>query len=199
MGVTRTGVLGGTFDPPHLAHLVLAAAAREALGLDRVLFVPAGNPWRKADREVTPAAVRLDLVRAAAEPFAWAEVSTVEVDRDGPSYAAETMEALAVAGGEWWFILGSDALADLPHWHEPRRLLAAARLAVAVRPPPTLRIAEATLAALPGVEARVDAVPMPALDVSSTDLRARIRDGRTTEVLIPEAVRARIDAHGLYR
>lgn len=197
--MSRTGVLGGTFDPPHLAHLVLAAAAREALALDRVLFVPAGNPWRKADREVTPAEVRLDLVRAAVEPLAWAEVSTIEVDRDGPSYAAETMETLSADGGEWWFILGSDALADLPHWHEPQRLMAAARLAVAVRPPATLRIDEATLAALPGIEARVDAVPMPALDVSSTDLRARIRAGRTTELLIPDAVRARIDARGLYR
>ena len=81
----RIGVFGGTFDPPHLAHLVLAAAARHALDLDRVLFVPAGNPWRKADREVTPAAARLDLVRAAVAPYAWAEVSTIEVDRDGPA------------------------------------------------------------------------------------------------------------------
>lgn len=199
MGVTRTGVLGGTFDPPHLAHLTLAAAAREALGLDRVLFVPAGNPWRKADRAVTPGAVRLEMVRAAVAPLAWAEVSTIEVDRDGPSYAAETMEALAADGGEWWFILGSDALADLPHWHEPQRLLAAARLAVAVRPPAALHIDEATRAALPGLEARVDVVPMPALDVSSTGLRARIRIGSTTKVLVPEAVRAVIEAQGLYR
>ena len=197
--MSRTGVLGGTFDPPHLAHLVLAAAARKALNLDRVLFVPAGNPWRKANREVTAAAVRLDLVRAAVAPLAWVEVSTIEVDRDGPSYAAETMEMLAADGGEWWFILGSDALADLPHWHEPERLIAAARLAVAVRPPATLRIDEPTLAALPGLAARVDAVPMPALEVSSTDLRARVRAGRTTEVLISDAVRTRIEVHGLYR
>lgn len=197
--MSRIGVLGGTFDPPHVAHLVLAAAAREALGLDRVLFVPAGDPWRKADRSVTPAAVRLEMVRAATAPLAWAEVGTIEVDRDGPSYAAETMETLAAGGGEWWFILGSDALADLPHWHEPERLIATARLAVAVRPPATLRIAEETVAALPGIEARVDAVPMPALEVSSTDLRARIRAGRTTEVLVPEAVHAVIEAHGLYR
>lgn len=199
MGVTRTGVLGGTFDPPHLAHLVLAAAAREALDLERVLFVPAGNPWRKADREVTPAAVRLAMVRAAVAPLAWAGVSTVEVEREGPSYAAETMTALAADGGDWWFILGSDALADLPAWHEPEALLRAARLAVAVRPPASLHLAEATLAALPGIEARLDVVPMPALDISSTDLRARVGAGRSTELLIPEAVREVIEAHRLYR
>src|SRR5262245_14582205 len=132
----HTGVLGGTFDPPHLAHLVLAAAARRALNFDRVLFVPAGDPWRKADRGVTPAELRVRMVEAAIAPLAWASLSRIEVDRDGPSYAAETMEALAVEGGagdEWWFILGADALADLPHWHEPERLLAASRLALASR------------------------------------------------------------------
>ena len=199
MGVTRTGVMGGTFDPPHLAHLVLAAAAREVLDLDGVLFVPAGNPWRKADREVTPAAIRLEMVRAAVAPLAWAQVCTIEVDREGPSYAAQTMAALAADGGEWWFILGSDALADLPAWHEPEALLRVARLAAAVRPPALLHVAEATVAALPGIEARVDTVPMPALDISSTDLRARIRDGRPTELLIPEAVREVIEAHRLYQ
>lgn len=197
--MSRTGVLGGTFDPPHLAHLALAAAAREVLHLDRVLFVPAGNPWRKADREVTPAAVRLELLRTAVAPLAWAEVSTIEVDRDGPSYSADTLETLAAAGGDWWFILGSDALADLPHWHAPERLLAAARLAVAVRPPAALHIDEATRSMIPGIDARVDVVPMPALDISSTELRARVRAGRSTEVLVPEAVRTLIDAHVLYR
>ncbi len=198
----RTGVLGGTFDPPHLAHLALATAARRALHLDRVLFVPAGEPWRKADRAVTPAEVRVRMVEAAIAPLAWAALSRIEVDRAGPSYAAETMEALTAAGGtgdEWWFILGADALADLPHWHEPERLLAAARLALASRDPEAPAVAPEVLVRFPGIEARIDHVPMPPLDVSSTDLRARVREGRSTAWLLPEAVRAILDRERLYR
>lgn len=196
--MTRTGVLGGTFDPPHLAHLVLAAAAREALHLDRVVFVPAGEPWRKADREVTSAELRFEMTVAAVEPYAWAEVSRIEIDREGPSYAAETMAALAADGEQWWFILGSDALADLPAWHEPLVLIAVARLAVAVRPPAEVSVPPETAAALPGIEARIDALPMVALDISSTDVRNRIRAGASTDVLVPEGVRAIVDRHGLY-
>lgn len=198
----RTGVLGGTFDPPHLAHLVLGAAARRALHLDRVLFVPAGEPWRKADRGVTPAEVRVRMVEATIAPLPWAALSRIEVDRAGPSYAAETMEALAVEGepsDEWWFILGADALADLPHWHEPDRLLAAARLAVAGRPSEAQDVPAEVLVRFPGIEARIDHVPMPPLDVSSTDLRARVREGRSTAWLLPEAVRAILDRERLYR
>jgi nicotinate-nucleotide adenylyltransferase len=197
--VTRTGVLGGTFDPPHLAHLVLAAAAREVLRLDRVLFVPAGEPWRKADRAVTPASERLEMVEAAVAPFAWAEVSRVEIDRSGPSYASETMAALAAEGGDWWFILGSDALADLPAWHEPQALIEVTRLAVAVRPPATLHVPDETARSLPGIEARIDIVPMPSLDISSTDVRDRVRARRSVDVIVPQAVCAVIEARRLYR
>jgi len=195
----RTGVLGGTFDPPHLAHLVLAAAAREALHLDRVVFVPAGEPWRKADREVTPAELRFEMTVAAVEPYEWAEVSRIEIDRGGPSYAAETMAALAADGAAWWFILGSDALVDLPAWHEPLALIAAARLAVAVRPPAVVSVPPETVAALPGIESRIDAVAMVSLDISSTDVRNRIRAGESTDVIVPEGVRAVVDRYSLYR
>ena len=133
----RLGLLGGTFDPPHRAHLVLAAAAREALDLDRVIVMPAGDPWRKSERDVTSAEVRLALTRIAFEDLPWAEVSSIEVRREGPSYTAETLTSLqaddAHADADWWFILGQDALVDLPHWHEPERIAALARLAVATR------------------------------------------------------------------
>ena len=201
----KTGVLGGTFDPPHLAHLVLAAAARRALGLDRVLFVPAGEPWRKANREVSPAAARVRMVEAAIAALPWAEVSTIEVERAGFSYSAETLEALAAApadGGEppeWWFILGSDALADLPNWHEPSRLLAAARLALIQRPSSPSATTLEMLAAFPGIEARIDRVEAPTLDISSTDLRACVRAGLQMRYLLPEPVRAVIEELGLYR
>jgi len=200
--VRRAGVLGGTFDPPHLAHLVLAAAARAALGLDRVVLVPAGDPWRKADRAVTPAAVRLRMVEAAVgDLLPWAEVSAIEVERGGPTYSAETMEALAAEGGEWWFVCGRDALVDLPRWHEPARLLAATRLAVAERDGDSdgAAIPQQTLRALPEVRSRVDRVAMPGLRVSSTDLRQRVGDGRATSPLLPAAVRRVIDELGLYR
>ncbi|MCY3656519.1 MAG: nicotinate-nucleotide adenylyltransferase [Chloroflexi bacterium] len=196
---TRVGVLGGTFDPPHLAHLVLAAAARRTLALDRVVLVPAGDPWRKADREVTPARTRLRLVEAAAESLPWAEVSAVEIEREGPTYTLETFEELAVAEPEtaWWFLLGEDALADLPHWHDPQRLVEAVRFGLAQRP--GAEPAASTLEAVPGLADRVDVVPMPALDLSASDLRARLARGEPTTPLLPAAVRAVIDELGLYR
>ncbi|MXZ63128.1 MAG: nicotinate (nicotinamide) nucleotide adenylyltransferase [Chloroflexi bacterium] len=202
MGVsasTRVGVLGGTFDPPHLAHLVLAAAARRTLALDRVVLVPAGDPWRKADRDVTPAATRLRLVEAAARSLPWAEVSAVEVERAGPTYSLETFEELAASepDAQWWFLLGEDALADLPHWHEPQRLVEAVRFGLAQRP--GAEPAASTLEAVPGLADRVDLVPMPALDVSASDLRARIARGEPTTPLLPGAVRAVVDDLGLYR
>lgn len=200
MGVSgpRVGVLGGTFDPPHLAHLVLASAARRALGLDRVVLVPAGDPWRKADRDVTPASVRLRLVEAAAKPLPWAEVSAIEVEREGPTYSLETFEELAAAEpeAEWWFLLGEDALADLPNWHEPERLVQAVRFGLAQRP--GAEPAASTLDAVPGLADRVDLVPMPALDVSASDLRERAARGEPTTPLLPVAVRALIDELGLY-
>jgi nicotinate-nucleotide adenylyltransferase len=195
----RTGVLGGTFDPPHLGHLVLAAAARQQLDLDRVLLVVAGDPYRKAGRGVTPAETRLELVRALARDLDGIEVSDIEVRRTGPTYTVDTLEELARAGGEWWFLVGHDVLLDLPHWQAPQRIVELARLGVAERPPAELHVPEATRAAVPGIERCIDIVEMPALEVSSTDLRSRIASGRPTDVLLPRAVRALIDERGLYR
>lgn len=195
----RTGVLGGTFDPPHLGHLVLGAAARRSLSLDEVVFVPAGEPYRKADRELASTAARLRMVRAAIAPLAWARVSSVEIDREGPSYSWQTMVELSRDGGDWWFIMGLDALADLPNWDHPARLPAVSRLAVAARPPQPAHVPEAVQAAVPGIEDRTDYVAMPDLHISSTDLRRRIEAGRRPEILLPEGVRTIIEAEGLYR
>ena len=196
----RIGMLGGTFDPPHLAHLALADAARIALRLDRVLFVVAGDPWRKGHREVTPASVRLDLVRVAIEPFSWAEVSTVEVDREGPTYTADTLEALVRPGEDWWFILGADALADMPAWKDPQRIVQCARLAVARRPSSDgVLVTRALRDAVPGVEERIDVIEMPPLAIAATDIRERVRRGESTEYLLPPRVREEIDRLGLYR
>ena len=190
-GERRWGILGGTFDPPHLAHVALAAAARDALQLDTVLFIPAGDPWRKAGRDVSPASHRLAMVQAAVENLPWAEVSAIEIERNGPTYTLDTVEALSKRGGTWWFIVGEDALNDVPRWHQPQRLLASIRLAVARRDLDTMDTAEhplispALLTGLPGIEDRVDEVPMPRLDISASVVRNRVR--------------AYIDEHGLYR
>ena len=203
----RRGILGGTFDPPHVAHLALAVAAREALNLDTVLFIPAGEPWRKAGRSISAAAHRLAMIEAAVEGLEWAEVSRMEIDRNGPTYTLDTVGQLVTERpGDWWFIIGEDALNDLPTWHEPQRLIMRIRLAVARReddpvdqPAHRPLITDALRAALPDIEDRVDVVPMPLLDVSATDIRHRIAEDRPTVGLLPDAVRAYIDAHDLYR
>lgn len=198
----RVGVLGGTFDPPHIAHLAAGAAVKHHLALDRVLFVPAGDPWRKAAREVSPSSARLRMLQAALGPLPWAELSTLEVERPGPSYTVDTLDRLVSEGGpgvEWWFIVGDDALADMPNWHEPERLLELVRLALVWRPPGDPVVPWEVVARLPGLEARLDVVPMPPLKVSSTDLRDRIRRGHPTSVLLPEAVRAVVEELSLYR
>lgn len=199
----RIGVLGGTFDPPHLAHLVLAAAARRALDLDRVVLVPAGDPWRKAGSGVSPAADRLALTRAAVEGSSpWAEVSEIEVRRPGPSYTAETLEELQAEapGNEWWFILGWDALADLPNWQRPGRILELARLALAERGDEAggSALPAQTVEAFPDLAERVDRVPIPRLAVSASELRRRLRDGEPTAPLLPSGVRELIAERGLY-
>jgi nicotinate-nucleotide adenylyltransferase len=195
----RRGILGGTFDPPHLGHLVAATNARQDLQLDEVWFVPAGDPYRKAGRMISSRADRLRLVQAAIADLPWARVSTIELDRDGPTYTTDTLRELVRDGGQWWFILGSDALGDLPHWREPATIVDQVRLALARRPGVgESEIPRETLSAVPGIESRIDYIEMPLLEISSTDLRERIRDGRTTEFLVTAAVRSAINELGLY-
>lgn len=195
----RRGILGGTFDPPHLGHLVLAANARYDLQLDEVWFIPAGEPYRKAEREVTAREVRLRMVEAQIADLPWARVKTIELDREGPTYTTDTLRELAASGGDWWFILGSDALADLPYWREPATIVEQVRLGLARRPGVgELEIPAETLRAVPGIESRIDYIEMPLLEISSTDLRERVRDGRPTDFLLTPVVRAVIDELGLY-
>jgi nicotinate-nucleotide adenylyltransferase len=195
----RTGVLGGTFDPPHLGHLRLAEAARAQLHLDHVLFMTAGVPYRKASRAVSPPEVRLRLVEAAIAGLPWAEASTLELQRSGPTYTDQTLEELARDGGDWWLIAGTDVLVDLPHWRDPRRIIRHARLAIAVRPPAERTVPEATARAVPGVLDCIDWIEMKALDISSTELRRRVAAGEATNEWLPEPVRVLIDELGLYR
>jgi nicotinate-nucleotide adenylyltransferase len=195
------GIMGGTFDPIHVGHLAIAEEARDALALDRVLFVPAGEPPHKSAESVTPVEHRVAMVAAAIVDNPDFELSTVEVDREGPSYTVETVEELARAypGTELHVILSAETLAELPTWHEPDRLFAAARVAVVPRegyPAPD----PAWLAAsFPGRESRVDYLEGPRLGLSSTAIRRRVATGRSIRYLVPDAVGSYITDQQLYR
>jgi len=199
VAAVRLGVLGGTFDPPHTGHLVLAEQAREQLTLDRVLWVPAGDPWRKSSVEVSAAEHRCAMVRLAIQDNPAFELCTLEVDRSGPSYSVDTFSTLAEThrGSELFFILGLDSLRDLPAWREPQRLLGLTRLAVAPRAGE--RLTEAELEELlPGLAERVAWVEMPRIDISATELRWRAAEGRSLRYQVPAAVEAYIREHRLY-
>jgi nicotinate-nucleotide adenylyltransferase len=195
----RIGMLGGTFDPVHLGHLVLGEAAREELSLDRVIFVPTGHSWRKTDREITPGPDRLEMLRLAVAGNPHFEVSTLEIEREGPSYTEITLAALQDAnpGAEMFFILGRDALSDLPNWHDPSGVVRLATLVVAHREgEATPREEDPALARL---NARIVWLPMPVIGVSATHVRERVSAGRSVRYLLPDAVADYVESHGLYR
>lgn len=191
----KVGVLGGTFDPIHIGHLLLAEAAREELRLEKVLFVPAGHQWRKeeVDRDIAPAEHRLAMVKLAIAGNDAFEASAIEVEREGPSYTAETLEALRAEMPEarFYFIVGADALADMPHWHQVDRIFQLATVCVAGRAgddAPTLMFEE-----------RVARLAMREIEISSTDIRERVRAGKSVRYMVPDAVGQYIDERGLYR
>jgi nicotinate-nucleotide adenylyltransferase len=194
----RVGVLGGTFDPVHIGHLVLAEHARSALHLDLVLFVPAGEPWRKAHRTITHASHRLAMLQLAVEDNDAFGISDVELTREGPSYTADTLAALAAErlDDEFFFIVGSDALADLPNWHEPERIVRHAMLAVAPREDEEIGT---TFLGVEGIEHRIVTFRMPRIDISSTAIRERAATAASIRYLVPAPVATYIADHGLYR
>lgn len=194
----RLGVLGGSFDPPHIGHLALAEAVREELELDRVVFVPARQQPLKAGHGAS-AADRLALVAAAVQANPAFVVDDLELRRAGPSFTLATLATLRTqhptAG--LWFLLGADALAGLPRWHAPEQLVQLARLAVVARPGVALDLTATTMA-LPALAGQIDVVAAPLLDLSATLLRERVAAGRSIRYLVPEAVRLLIKQRGLY-
>jgi nicotinate-nucleotide adenylyltransferase len=192
------GLMGGTFDPIHVGHLAIAEEARDALGLDRIVFVPAGQPPHKPPGSVTPIEHRMAMVRLAIADNDAFELSRIEVDRPGLSYTVDTVEALA-SNADLTVILSVETFAELPSWHEPERLLAAARVAVVPRegyPAPDPAWLAATF---PGREDRVTYLEGLRLGLSSTALRARVASGRSIRYLVPAPVEAYIAANQLYR
>lgn len=195
----RLGLLGGTFDPPHIGHLVAAVSVGDALHLDEVWLVPNGDPWQKRDRPVTPAPVRLAMAEAAVEGVPGLAVSDVEVRRSGPSYTIDTVEELEAADPDrdLVVVIGRDTALGLATWERHEDLLARVEVAVVDRALPLPGEPVPELPVLPG--ARLTPVPMRRIDVSSTELRALVAAGRPVVPLVPPPVAALIDEHRLYR
>lgn len=188
----RIGILGGTFDPPHIGHLVMATAVREELGLDEVVLMVAGDPYQKTEQDrVTPAEDRLAMTAAAVEGLSGLEASDMEIRRKGPTYTVETLESMRRErpGVELFWILGADAARGLDTWHRYRDLASLATIVVVDRP-------GANPGTPPGVPVRF--VEAPRLDVSSTELRARAAAGRSLQFLVPEGAISVIRQRGLY-
>jgi nicotinate-nucleotide adenylyltransferase len=197
-GRPAVGMMGGTFDPIHLGHLVIADEAREALSLARILFVPAGHPPHKPANGVIGAEHRVAMVELAIADNPAFELSLIEVDRAGPSYTVDTVEQLA-ADRDVTVILSAETFRELPTWHEPDRLFAAARVAVVPREGYPAPDPGWLAAAFPGREDRVIYLDAPHLGVSSTAIRARVAAGRSIRYLVPAAVGAYIADNNLYR
>jgi nicotinate-nucleotide adenylyltransferase len=196
----RVGLLGGTFNPPHVAHLVCAQEALVALALDRVLLVPAGVPPHKAVEGEPGAGHRVAMCEAAVAGDARLGVSHVDVDRPGPSYTADTLRALRTAApdDELTFIVGGDMAYSLPTWREPDAVLALAELGVAEREGVRRTDIADRIAPLAGAAERVRFFAMPRLDISSSLLRRRAAAGLPLRYLVPDAVATYVEREGLY-
>ena len=198
----RLGILGGTFDPVHAGHIFVAEEARIRLGLDTVLFVPAGNPWLKVDREITPATHRVEMVRLAIAKHEHFELCTIEVERAGPSYTVDTLDELKqkTEYRELYLLLGLDSFVELPLWKDAKRLVTLCRLVVVPRYGSNLPELKDVAGRLAGVSVEnVVILDSPMIGISSSGIRDRVSRGLPIDYLVPGAVERYIIAHGLYR
>jgi nicotinate-nucleotide adenylyltransferase len=199
--MSRIGVLGGTFDPVHIGHLILAEEARDQIDLSIVYFVPAGDPPHKRDRRLAPVDDRLRMVELAVEGNDRFRPSRVDADRPGPHYTIDMVNIFRrqlPPGGQLYFLMGFDSLAELPRWHEPQQLVAACQLVALTRYNVPLDW-DYLESRLPGIRGRVTLLDMPELEIASNQIQARVRSGRSIRYLVPDAVRGYIEREGLYR
>ena len=195
----RVGILGGTFDPPHIGHLILGEYARDALGLAPLLYVPAADPPHKQDEDTTPIDHRMAMLQLALGGNPHFEISRVDVDRPGPHYSLDTVKIIqqTYPQAEIYFVMGGDSLRDLPAWHRPQELIQLCELVVMRRP-----FAEAWPDmhedVLPGLSRRVIMMDTPVLEISSTAIVRRLQARRSVRYLVPDAVLAYIWEHRLY-
>ena len=195
----RIGILGGTFDPPHIGHLVIADQTYTQLGLDRVWFAPVGQPPHKKDRYVSATQHRVAMTRLAIRDNPHFELSLADVERPTPHYITTLFDMLAQhhADCEWYLILGADSLMELPRWYQPQRLVQMVRFAVAHRPgyqPNLVQLEQA----LPGLRAKVDWVDSPMINLASSDLQRRARQGLPLRYVVTGEVATYIANHHLY-
>jgi len=199
--VVKIGVLGGTFDPVHNGHILMAERARDQLGLDRVMLVPAGTPMTRVDRTVTPPGHRLLMLRRAIEGREKLSVSVIELDRQGPSYTVDTLQELRRRYGESaeiYFIMGSDSLAAFKHWYRPEDILKLCKLAVMPRPDFPVPTDEELERELPGLASRVVRLTDPVGPDNATEIRERASLHKPIAHLVPPAVADYIAAYDLY-
>jgi len=195
------GVMGGTFDPIHNGHLIIAEEVRAWLNLTGVIFVPTGQPWMKVGTPISAAEHRVQMVRLAIANKPYFEVSTVEIERSGPSYMIDTMAELRSrleADDEIFLILGWDSLAELPQWQEPSQLITMCHLVAVSRPGysrPNLKKLDALI---PGFSKRTVILEKPVVDISASGIRDRLSRGLSVRHLVPEPVNEYIRQHGLY-
>ncbi len=197
----KIGVLGGTFDPIHNGHIVVAEETRTHLDFAEVLFVPAGQPWLKVYGHISAAEHRVQMVRLAIADRPYFKLSTMEIDRAGLSYTVDTMTELQAqlgAGNELFFILGWDSLAQLPQWREPSRLIKMCRLVAVPRPGYSLPDLNSLEAVIPGLLRRLIVLDKPEVDVDATEIRRRVARGLPIGHLVPEPVGEYIRQHRLY-
>lgn len=198
---TRIGILGGTFDPPHIGHLWLATLAADALPLDRVVFMPAPQPPHKRGQAISSITDRLLMTRLAISGNDAFELSTLEVGRHGPSFTIDSVEELRRAYGDTqlFLLMASDTLAQIDSWREPDRLLSLIEWAVAPRPGSSLPNEDRLRERFGAAAQRIHLLEGPSLDVSATEIRRRVAAGRAIRYLVPEAVEELILEKGLYR
>jgi len=190
--------MGGTFDPIHHGHLLTAEEARWQFELDEVVFVPTGRPWMKQDREVSPAEDRYLMVVIATSSNPRFSVSRLEIEREGPTYTVETLRTLReeyADAVDLFFITGADAMLEIFQWKDPEEALREAHFIAATRPGYDLAAFEG---GAPSSHPRVTVMSIPALAISSTDIRQRVREGRPIRYLVPEGVQTYIEKASLY-
>jgi nicotinate-nucleotide adenylyltransferase len=196
----RVGLLGGSFDPVHLGHLILAEEARCQLNLSLVYFMPAGDPPHKRDRRLAPVEQRIAMLQLAIRGNDRFAISRVDADRPGPHYTVDTVDLVRQQlrpDVELFFLMGFDSLRDLPTWREPARLIATCHLVALTRHDVPVDWAYLE-SKLPGIRARVTILDMPELEIASHDLRERVESGRSVRYLVPESVRLYIQGQHLY-
>ena len=196
------GVLGGTFDPIHNGHLLMAEEARARLNLAVVLFIPAGQPWLKVASPVSAAEHRVQMVHLAIADKPYCKLSAMEIERAGLTYTVDTIAELSSqlgSGDELFFILGQDNLTQLPEWKEPSRLVEMCYLVAVPRPGSSSPDLKALEAAIPGISQRVMLMEKPRVDISASVIRDRVGRGLSIHHLVPEPVSSYIREHGLYK